>query len=64
MQTITSPITWGNTQRTKGELHPCAEGQEKIRVSKLSPSQNDSANKVNSEFLTAGKKAKPILFPD
>lgn len=50
--------------RTKGELHPGAEGQ-KTSVSKLSLSQNDSVNKVNSKFLTGGgKKAKAISYPD
>lgn len=63
MQTTTSPITWGNAKRTKGELHPCAEGQEKTQV-KQSLSQNDSVNKVNSKFLTWEKKAKAILFCD
>jgi len=54
MRTITSPIAWGDTEKTKAELHPCAEGLEKTHISKMSLSQNDSVNKVNSKFLMAG----------
>lgn len=39
-------------EEDKSELHAGAEGQEKTSVSKLSLSQNDSVNKVNSKFLT------------
>lgn len=50
----------GNTKRTNGELHPCAEGL-KITLRRLSLSQNDSGNKVNSKFLTRVKE-KHQLF--
>lgn len=50
----------GNTKKTKGELHPCAEGS-KISVRRLSLSQNDSVNKVNSKFLIKGKEKQQLF---
>lgn len=54
------PNCMGNTKRTKGELHPCVEGL-KISIRRLSLSQNDSVNKVNSKFLIRGKKNNSYL---
>lgn len=50
----------GNTERTKGELHPSAEGP-KISISRLSLSQNDSVYKVNSKFLIRGKEKQQLF---
>lgn len=58
MQTITSPITRGNTKRTKGEIHPSAEGHEKTHVSKPSSDSEWFSQQSKQQIPHRGKKRK------
>lgn len=64
MQTITSLITWGNTKRTKGEIHPSAEGHKKTHVSKPSSDSEWFSQQSKQQIPHRGKKKKKLFcFP-